>query len=88
MATTGCSRSTDPLLTTTAAVSSTDQTHTATGAVTSDTTLSDTFTQPENMGFSKVVKRLYSNGVTATVTATCTAWLLTVWLILMTFLIE
>lgn len=86
MATTGCSKPADPLLTTSAAVSSTDQTHTATGAFTSDTTISDTFTQPENMGFSKVVKRLYSNGVRNT--ATCTAWLLTVWLILMTFLME
>lgn len=86
MTTSGCSRSTEPLLTTTAAVSSTDQTHTATGAVASDTTISDTLTQLENTRFSKVVNRLYSNGVRNT--ATCTAWLTTVWLILRALLME
>ena len=85
MAISGCSRSADPLLTTTAAVSSTDQTRTDTEAVISDTTI-NTFTQPENQRFSKVAKRLYSNGVRNT--ATCTEWLTTVCLILMTFLME
>lgn len=84
MATLGCSRSTDPLLTTTAAVTSTE-TLTGRGTVASDKTI-NTFTQQENPTVSKVVRRLYSGGIRKT--ATCTVWLTSVWLILVKFVVE
>lgn len=84
MATLGCSRSTDPLLTTTAAVTSTE-TLTGRGTVASDKTI-NTFTQQENPTISKVVRRLYSGGIRKT--ATCTVWLTSVWLILVKFVVE
>jgi len=83
MAILGCSRTTDPK--TTAAVSSTDQTQTGTETVASGKTI-NTFTQTENPRFSKEVRGLYTNGVSNTVT--CTAWPATVWLILVTLLME
>lgn len=79
----GCSRTTDPK--TTAAVSSTDQTQTGTETVASGKTI-NTFTQTENPRFSKEVRGLYTNGVSNTVT--CAAWPATVWLILVTLLME
>jgi len=84
----GCSRSTEPLPKTTAAVSSTGayQAHTGTEAVTSHTTI-NTFTQQENPAISKVVKSgLYSNGIRNS--AICTVWLAIVWLILATFVVQ
>ena len=81
----GCSRSTEPLLTTTAAVSSIGA-HTGTEAVTSHTTI-NTFTQQENPAISKVVKSgLYSNGIRNT--AICTVWLAIVSLTLATFVVQ
>lgn len=88
MTTLGCSRSTEPLPKTTAAVSLTGayQAHTDTEAVKSHTTI-NTFTQQENPAISKVVKSgLYSNGIRNT--AICTVWLAIVSLILGTFVVH